>query len=42
MNKPERKEYCANKADELALKIKGSGNNKILVRIFFIYLRASI
>jgi len=38
----ERKEFCAKRAQELAEKLKQSGNNKILVRLFFIYLIASI
>jgi len=42
MNVQERKDFCAKRAEELSLKIKDTGNNKILVRLFFIYLIASI
>ena len=43
MNEQERKEFCANRAQEIAEKLsKLKTPNKILVRIFFVYLAASI
>lgn len=43
MNKQERKDFCTIRAQEIAEKLsKLKTPNKILVRIFFVYLAASI
>lgn len=42
MNELERKEYCTIKAEEIANKLKVDASNKIHVRVFFVYLMASI
>ena len=42
MNNKERKYYRSKQADQLAIKIKGTNNNKVLIRIFLLYLKASI
>jgi len=42
MNELERKLYCEQKANEIAERLKDDHSNKIHVRLFFVYLIASI